>query len=175
MDAYPTIARSAGKRRDGHVDLFEPGGMLRARHHTMAGGTHSEDPRTGTSVGRSHPTISRRGFLALGAAHLAAPVRDHGYVEGKNITIEYRWAEGKYERLPALAAELVRLPAEVIITQGTPAALAAKQATPTIPIVMAIVGDPVKAGVVASLARPGANVTGSSFFMGELNARGWSS
>ncbi len=161
---------------------------------------------TDTSVGRSHPTISRRGFLALGAAHLAAPVvvaaqqtgrihrlgflggaspsgyaalvsalrgglRDHGYVEGKNITIEYRWAEGKYERLPALAAELVRLPAEVIITQGTPAALAAKQATPTIPIVMAIVGDPVEAGVVASLARPGANVTGSSFFMGELNAK----
>src|SRR6266436_5719263 len=99
-------------------------------------------------------------------------LRDHGYVEGKNTTIEYRWAEGKYERLPALATELVRdLKVDVIITQGVPAALVAKQATTTIPIVMAIVGNPVETGIVASLARPGGNVTGSSFFLEELNAK----
>jgi putative tryptophan/tyrosine transport system substrate-binding protein len=123
--------------------------------------------------------VYRIGFL--GGASLAGyaslvdafrlGLRDYGYVEGKNITIEYRWAEGKYERLRALAAELVRLQPDVIVTQGTPAVLAAKQATATIPIVMAIAGDPVHSGVVSSLARPGRNVTGSSFFMGELNAK----
>jgi putative ABC transport system substrate-binding protein len=98
-------------------------------------------------------------------------LRDHGYVEGRNIAIEYRWAEGNYDRLPALAAELVHLKVDVIITQGTPAALVAKQATTTIPIVMAIVGNPVETGIVASLARPGANITGSSFFYPEINAK----
>jgi len=98
-------------------------------------------------------------------------LRQHGYVEGKNITIEYRWAEGEYGRLRALAGELTRLRPDIIITQGTPAALAAKETTATIPIVMAIVGDPVESGVVASLARPGRNVTGSSFVMGDLNAK----
>jgi putative tryptophan/tyrosine transport system substrate-binding protein len=98
-------------------------------------------------------------------------LRDHGYIEGRNITIEYRWAEGKYDRLPGLAAELVRLHVDIIITQGTPAALAAKQATTNIPIVMAIVGNPVETGIVASLARPGGNITGSSFFWAELNAK----
>ena len=98
-------------------------------------------------------------------------LRDHGYVAGKNIAIEYRWADGKYDRLPALAAELVRLKVDVIVTQGTPAAFAAKRATPTIPIVMAIVGNPVESGIVASYARPGGNVTGSSFFWAELNAK----
>jgi putative ABC transport system substrate-binding protein len=98
-------------------------------------------------------------------------LRDHGYVEGENVTIEYRWAEGKYERLASLAAELVSLKVDVIITQGTPAALAAKRATTTIPIVMTIVGNPVETGIVASLARPGGNITGSSFFVAELNAK----
>jgi ABC-type uncharacterized transport system substrate-binding protein len=102
---------------------------------------------------------------------LRGGLRDRGLVEGKNITIHYRWAEGKYERLPALAGELVRLNVKIIITQGTPAAIAAKQATHTIPIVMAIVGSPVESGVVASYARPGANITGSSFFMDEVNAK----
>ena len=113
---------------------------------------------------------SPAGYASLVDA-LRLGLRDHGYVEGKNITIEYRWAEGKYERLGALAAELVRLQSDLIITQGTPAALVAKQTTTTIPIVMAIVGDPVESGVVASLSRPGRNVTGSSFFMGDLNAK----
>jgi putative ABC transport system substrate-binding protein len=96
---------------------------------------------------------------------------DHGYVEGRTIAIEYRWAEGKYERLPALAAELVARKVAIIVTQGTPAALAAKRATATIPIVMAIVGNPVETGIVPSLARPGGNITGSSFFYAELNAK----
>jgi putative tryptophan/tyrosine transport system substrate-binding protein len=96
---------------------------------------------------------------------------DLGYVEGKNLTIEYRWAESKYERLPGLAAELVRLNVDLIVTHGTPGSLAAKQATATIPIVMAISGDAVATGLVASIARPGGNVTGSTFFFPELNAK----
>jgi putative ABC transport system substrate-binding protein len=102
---------------------------------------------------------------------LRAGLADRGYVEGRNIAIEERWAEGKYERLPALAAELVARKVAVIVTQGTPAALAAKQATSTIPIVMAIVGNPVETGIVASYAKPGGNITGSSFFYAELNAK----
>ena len=106
----------------------------------------------------------------IAALHLG--LGDHGYVEGKNIAIEYRWAEGKYDRLPAFAAELVQvLKVDVIITHGTPSALAAKQATTTIPIVMAIIGNPVESEVVASLARPGGNITGSSFFDAELNGK----
>jgi len=98
-------------------------------------------------------------------------LRDHGYIEGQNIVVEYRWAEGQYDRLPALAADLVRRRVAIIVTQGTPASLAAKQATTTIPIVMAIVGNPVETGLVSSLARPGGNITGSSFFIAELSAK----
>ena len=87
-------------------------------------------------------------------------MRALGYVEGQNLVMEYRGAEGQYERLPALAAELVRLKVDVLLVVNTPAALAAKDATTTIPIVMAGVGDPVGSGLVASLARPGGNVTG---------------
>ena len=83
-------------------------------------------------------------------------------MEGKNIVIEYRYAEGKLDRLPALAAELVRLKVDVIVTGGPPATRAAKEATDTIPIVMAQDGDPVGNGFVASLARPGGNITGMS-------------
>ena len=98
-------------------------------------------------------------------------LRDFGYVEGTNITIEYRWAEGRYERLPELAAELVRSNVDLIITHGTPGSLAAKRATTAIPIVMANIGDPVATGVVASIARPGGNITGQTFFNPELRAK----
>src|SRR4029434_2326285 len=81
-----------------------------------------------------------------------------GYAEGKNLRVEYRW--GDPQRFPEFASELVRLPAAVIVTFGTPAALAAKQATTTVPIVMALVGDPVRSGIFASLAHPGGNITG---------------
>ena len=123
--------------------------------------------------------IRRIGFLGGASASGYAPLveafllglRDHGYVVGKNITIEYRWADGNYDRLPALASELVGLKVDLIATQGTPAAFAAKRATTAIPVVMVIAGTPVESGVVASYARPGGNITGSSFFMQELNAK----
>ena len=98
-------------------------------------------------------------------------LREHGYVEGQNLAFEYRYAEGRADRLPALAAELVRLKVDVIVTESTMAALAAKRATETIPIVMAIAGDPVKAGVVGSLARPGGNVTGLTLMHPELSGK----
>ena len=98
-------------------------------------------------------------------------LRDLGYVEGKNLAIEYRWAENKYDRLPDLAAELIRMKVDLIVTHTTPGTLAAKQATTTIPIVMAISGDAVATGLVASIARPGGNITGSSFFFPELSAK----
>jgi len=98
-------------------------------------------------------------------------LRDLGYVEGRNLSIEYRWADGKYERAPELAAELVRLKVEVLVTHGTPGTLAAKGATTTIPIVMASVGDALLVGLVANLGRPGGNVTGSAFFNPELAAK----
>jgi putative ABC transport system substrate-binding protein len=114
--------------------------------------------------------IFRIGFLdastASGSAVLVEAFRQElsklGWIEGKNITIEYRFAEQKNERLPELAADLVRLKVDLIVVTSTPEAVAAKRATTNIPIVMANVGDPVGAGLVASLARPGGNVTGLS-------------
>jgi putative tryptophan/tyrosine transport system substrate-binding protein len=100
-----------------------------------------------------------------------AGLRDHGYEEGRNIVVEYRWAEEHYDRLPALFAEIVRLNVDVIVTFGTPGVLAAKQATTTIPIVFAATADAVASGLVASLARPGANATGLTYFNPELAAK----
>ena len=98
-------------------------------------------------------------------------LRERGYVEGKSVIIEVRWAENNYERLPALAAELVRLNVDLVLTHGAPGARAAKAATSTIPIVIAISGEAVATGLVQSLARPGGNVTGSTFSYAELNAK----
>src|SRR5262245_21968015 len=98
-------------------------------------------------------------------------MRKLGWIEGKNITIEYRFAELKPERIPELAAELVRLKVDLIVVAGVGPALAAKRATTNIPIVMASAGDPVAAGLVASLARPGGNVTGLSALAPELNTK----
>ena len=99
-------------------------------------------------------------------------LKDAGYIERENVTIEYRWAENQMDRLPALATELVGLRVSVIISPGGLAStLAAKQATTTVPIVFAISDDPVRLGLVASLARPGGNLTGINFFAGELTAK----
>ena len=99
-------------------------------------------------------------------------LRELGYVEGSTITIEYRWAGEREDRFPELASELVRLGADAIVTWGTPAALAAKTATNTIPIVMAASGNPLGTGLIASLARPGGNITGSSSLNLELEGKG---
>jgi putative ABC transport system substrate-binding protein len=119
--------------------------------------------------------VPRIGYLAVDRAagpHLIEAfrqgLRDLGYVEGSNVVIEYRDAEGKFERLPALAAELVALKVDVIVAGGTPQILAAKQATRTLPIVFAAASDPVTDGLVTSLARPGGNVTGLSLLTPEL-------
>ena len=98
-------------------------------------------------------------------------MREHRYIEGKNFVIEYRSADGRSERNPVLAAELVRLNVDLIVTRATPAVMAVKNATATIPIVMAASGDPLGTGVVVSLARPGGNVTGLSGFTAKLLAK----
>jgi putative ABC transport system substrate-binding protein len=98
-------------------------------------------------------------------------LRDLDYVESRNILIEYRWAEGQYERFPALIADLIALKVDVIVTAGTPPALAVKKATRTIPLVMVATGDPVATGLVASLGRPGGNATGLSSIAPELEGK----
>jgi ABC-type uncharacterized transport system substrate-binding protein len=121
----------------------------------------------------------RIGFLGNSTAALEGSLvgslreglRDLGYVEGQNILIEYRWAEGQYEQFPALIAELLAQRVEVIVTAGTPASLAVKNATTSVPLVMVAVGDPVTTGLVASLARPGGNITGLTSTSEELDGK----
>jgi putative ABC transport system substrate-binding protein len=102
---------------------------------------------------------------------LRAGLRDLGWVEGRNLHIEFRWAEGDYGRLPVLAQELVRLNVDVLVTHGAAGALSAKGVTSTIPIVITAVGDMLGLGLVASLSRPGGNITGLSIFVAELTAK----
>jgi ABC-type uncharacterized transport system substrate-binding protein len=123
--------------------------------------------------------VPRIGFLgnstATLEANLIAPfregLRDLGYVEGKNIVIEWRWAEGKYERFPTLIAELIASKVDLIVTAGTPATVALKKATTTLPLVMIAVGDPVGSGLIASLAHPGENLTGLTSISPELDGK----
>jgi putative ABC transport system substrate-binding protein len=123
--------------------------------------------------------VYRIGFLgsatAAGSAKevesLRSGLREFGYIEGTNIAVEFRWAEGIYDRLPQLVAELIATNVDLLITHGTPGTRVAKQATTTIPIVMAISGDAIATGLVSSLARPEANLTGSTFFLPQLNAK----
>ena len=123
--------------------------------------------------------IPRIGFLGNSTAaleeNLVGPFREGlralGYGEGKNILIEYRWAEGKYERFPALIGELVAQKVDMIVTAGTPASLAVKKAAPSIPLVMIAVGDPIGTGLIESLAQPGGNVTGLSSMAVDLEGK----
>jgi putative ABC transport system substrate-binding protein len=121
-------------------------------------------------------TVPRIGFLAVGSREgraflidgLLEGLREHDYIVGENIVIEYRFSEDRDDRLPDLAAELVALPVELIVASGTPASFAARQATRSIPIVMGSSSEPVASGIVDSLARPGANVTGLSLMSWQL-------
>jgi putative tryptophan/tyrosine transport system substrate-binding protein len=124
-------------------------------------------------------TVYRIGFLGNSTAALEANLvgpfreglRDFGYVEGRNVLIEYRWAEGKYDRFPALIGELLALNVAVIVTAGTPATLAVKKATTSVPVVMLAVGDPVGTGIVPSLSHPGGNITGLTAISTEMDAK----
>ena len=115
--------------------------------------------------------VPTRSFFSARMETFRQGLRELGYVEGKNVVIEYRYAEGKLDLLPALASELVQLKVDVIVTSSLPGVLAAKNATGTIPIVFGAVGDAVGSGLVASLARPGGNVTGLSIFAPELSGK----
>jgi putative ABC transport system substrate-binding protein len=123
--------------------------------------------------------VYRIGFLGNSTAaletHLVGPfrdgLRDLGYLEGRNALIEYRWAEGQYERFPALIAELIALKVDVIVTAGTPATQAVKTATTSVPLVMIAVGDPVATGIVASLRQPGGNITGLTSIAEETESK----
>ena len=134
---------------------------------------------TVTAEAQQPTKVPRIGFLGNSTAaleeNLVEPFRqglhDLGYVEGKNILIEYRWAEGKYDRFPALIGELVAQKVDIIVTAGTPASLAVKKQAPSIPLVMLAVGDPIGTGLIESLAHPGGNVTGLTAIAADLEGK----
>ena len=147
--------------------------MTRREFITLVGGAAAAWP---FGAHGQHEKLWRIGMLetispALNADNLAAfrkGLRQLGYVEGQSYIIEYRSVEGRAARFPELASELIASKVDIIVTRGTPATLAAKNATATIPVVMAAIGEPLDTGVVTSLSRPGGNVTGFSSFVTEL-------
>jgi ABC-type uncharacterized transport system substrate-binding protein len=151
--------------------------MQRREFITLLGGVTAAWPLLARAQPRGN--VYRIGFLGVTSRleygrhvdALRTGLRKLGYEEGNNIVFEYRWAEGRYDRLPQLAAELVNLKIDVLVVHSTPGARAAKQATSTIPIVVSAVADPVDVGLVASLARPGGNLTGLTFFLAEICAK----
>jgi putative ABC transport system substrate-binding protein len=148
--------------------------LKRREFITLLGGATAAWPLAALAQSAYRIGVLDTTSAALNAANFDAlrqGLRQHGYIEGQNLVIEYRSADGRAERFPDLAAELVRLNVDLIVTRGTPAIFAAKNATKTIPVVMAASGDPLGAGVVAGLARPGGNVTGLSAFVTELQAK----
>src|SRR5262245_22786969 len=119
-------------------------------------------------IGFLHPSSPAEGYRVLA---FRQGLKDAGFIDGENVAIEYRWAEGQLDRLPALAAELAQRRVAVIVTGGFPSTFAAKAATATIPIVFVVAEDPVRLGLVTSLARPGGNLTGINFLTVELAAK----
>jgi hypothetical protein len=151
--------------------------MRRRELIALVGGAAVARPLAARAQQKALPVI---GYLGISSPSLEPhyveafrqKLRELGHIEGENITIEYRWAEGQDDRLPDLAAELVRLRPAVIVTTGTPGTLAAKQATQTIPIVFASSGDPVWSGLVGSFSRPGGNATGFTVQGSEAEGKG---
>ena len=147
-------------------------GMRRREFITLLGGAATWPLAARAQQGKKIPRI---GVLWPNPSatfdFLRQGLKDFGYVEGQNVAFEFRWAEGKLDLLNELAAELVRLKVDVIVTLAPQATLAAKQATQTIPIVFVAMGDPVASGVVPSLARPGANLTGTTRMIPEMSAK----
>src|SRR5262249_45469094 len=145
------------------IALLGGGGLLLAAKVKRARGQQTAMPVIGFLSAVS-PGDAMRGRLAA----LRQALAEGGYVEGRNVAIEYRWAEGRFDRLPELAADLVRRQVSVMIAISESGALPAKAATPTIPIVFGIAEDPVALGLVANIARPGGNATGVNILTGEL-------
>jgi putative ABC transport system substrate-binding protein len=151
--------------------------MRRRQFITLLGGAAATWPLAARA--QQPAKIPRIGFLgnstATMEANLIGPLRDGlrelGYEEGRNVIIEFRWADGKYDQFPALVAELLAAKVDVIITAGTPATLAIKKATSTVPLVFIAVGDPVGTGVVPNLGRPGGNITGLSSIAPDLEGK----
>jgi putative ABC transport system substrate-binding protein len=153
--------------------------MQRREFVSFLGGTATASAVWPSLLGAQQKATPVIGFLGAGSPGPSAPfvaafrqgLSESGYVEGQNVAIEYRWAEGRNDRLPALAADLVDRKVDVIVASGGPAPSAVKNATSTIPIVFTLGGDPVATGLVASLAQPGGNLTGVSFLAAELNPK----